>query len=830
MYFEDDLGMEFDLDSSPTIFWKSPFLLYLQIQPDAALAALRQLIDFATQRWAARAPVGAQIPSLSVSQAGGKMQEFRGNHVQFGWSQQNSTSSGQLFSALDALERWLTLKIDAGEDIAPWCQRILDMGTSTALLGVLVNLGKYQPTLFQGVLAPLTEIEALYRWDDIRVESVNFNFAAFNWSRQGETVFNMARDWVLAPHRRKTFRSLLSNLVVADADLAKRVTDASALWPQPVAPKALIEQQILRVELDPIYRQLIVDETNGEAVSRIVYPIELQQAITAFQKTAAINLEPLTVPYKCEEILAGETPLSNADAAYLANLLPEVGSRLPESPDQRRMMAAASATLMAKGIDWLQSQGDVTAKTRHVIHTLIAETGSTLDEIKEQNNHSSYDTLRFAAIGALYAAINTKDSGSWDQMLLSVISGRDQSAIGGLMREAARNRVLLGPVWYQLMSLLILAAGLDRLAPHWEDDPAVTVRWNRWLARLRSQPVFGTNADLARFNPINITRRVERLLVIRSTRLQPDICEGMRTQGRKRQFTGLNWHILNVGFNWLIDHELVEVNVSAPENHSLIARLWRFEEWRMVGERDDMEVDGEDNEAGEYDLPSELGYSILRIAPTFILAPPIGEADPIWRQILGLGPDGHYAINNFIGSWFLTLLRKHDPSRFMVEWQAMIDYAFAANWCSGRRWYRGREMFVNLLGFNASRELTQGSVICERLPELLPYYRRWAEEHLAGDEDNIAIFSHFLTSQPGQSLRLEGLIWLNSALVQTERLNRLSTGNSIAEAIDAILLQHTTDLISQPASRDAMIAIVARLVREQVGTAMDLQKRIGNLR
>ncbi|NMN77678.1 hypothetical protein AF70_00032420 [Pseudomonas sp. KD5] len=830
MYFEDDLGMEFDLDSTPTIFWKSPFLLYLQIQPDAALAALRQLIDFATQRWAARAPVGAHIPSLSVSLAGGKKQEFRGNHVQFGWSQQNSTSSGQLFSALDALERWLTLKIDAGEDIAPWCQRILDMGTSTALLGVLVNLGKYQPTLFQSVLVPLTEIEALYRWDDSRVESVNFNFAAFNWSRQGETVFNMARNWVLAPHRRKTFRSVLSNLVVADTDLAKRVTDASALWPQPVDPKALIEQQILRVELDPIYRQLIVDETNGEAVSRIVYPIELQQAITAFQKTAAINLEPFTVPYKCEEILAGETPLSNADAAYLANLLPEVGSTLPESHDQRRMMAAASATLMARGIDWLQGQGDVTAKTLHVIHTLITETGSTLDKIEEQNNHSSYGTLRFAAIGALYAAINTKDSGSWDQVLVSVISGRDQSAIGGLMREAARNRVLLGPVWYQLMRLLILAAGLDRLAPDWEDAPAVTVRWNRWLTRLRYQPVFGTNADLTSFNPINIARRVERLLVIRSTRLRPDICEHVGTQGRKRQFTGLNWQILNVGFNWLIDHELVEVNVLVPENHSLIGHLWRFEEWRMVGERDEMEVDVEDFEGGEYDLPSELGYSILRIAPTFILAPLIGEAAPIWRQILGLGPDGHYAINNFIGSWFLTLLREHDPNRFIVEWRAMLDYAVAANWCSGRRWYRGREMYVNLLGFNASRELTHGSVICERLPELLPYYRRWAEEQLSGDEDNIAIFSHFLTTQPGESLRLEGLIWLNSALLQTKRLNRISTGNSIAEAIDTILMQHPNDLISQPASREAMIAIVARLVREQIGAAMGLQKRIGNLR
>lgn len=117
-----------------------------------------------------------------------------------------------------------------------------------------------------------------------------------------------------------------------------------------------------------------------------------------------------------------------------------------------------------------------------------------------------------------------------------------------------------------------------------------------------------------------------------------------------------------------------------------------------------------------------------------------------------------------------------------------------------------------------------------RLPELLPYYRRWAEAHMGRDEEDVATFSHFLTTEPGRPFRLEGVIWLNSATAQIDRFYRGSTGNSISEAMDVILSQHAAELIAQPASRDAMIAIVARLVRGQVGTAMGLQARIGALR
>ena len=48
---DESLGLEFVNDSYPTVFWKSPFFSYLTGQPEAALAALKQLLDFVVVRW-----------------------------------------------------------------------------------------------------------------------------------------------------------------------------------------------------------------------------------------------------------------------------------------------------------------------------------------------------------------------------------------------------------------------------------------------------------------------------------------------------------------------------------------------------------------------------------------------------------------------------------------------------------------------------------------------------------------------------------------------------------------------------------------------------------
>ena len=121
------------------------------------------------------------------------------------------------------------------------------------------------------------------------------------------------------------------------------------------------------------------------------------------------------------------------------------------------------------------------------------------------------------------------------------------------------------------------------------------------------------------------------------------------------------------------------------------------------------------------------------------------------------------------------------------------------------------------------------SRVRDRIIELVDYFRRWAQGEMPKDEDDIGNFAHFLTTEAGRDLRLEGVVWLAQALAATERFGRNSMGN-IAEVVDVALTNHATEVLARTDVRNAMIEIVARLVRAQVGTAMGLQTRIAALR
>ena len=817
---DEELGLDSDHESYPTIFWKSPFFPYFQTNADAALAALKQLLDFAMERWAASAPKGAHIPSVEIAFANGETKVFPGGANQFGWSQHSSTANGQLFSALDALERWLTLKADAGEDLAPWCGRLLDMQGSTAILGVLINLGKYRPGLFKGPLKPLTRIERLYWWDSGRAEQMKLSFDLLHWHRQGEAIMTMARDWLLAPHRRKDLREVVRDLVSEDVSFGAELAEAVSAWPVPDDVEGQLEQRVLKSELDPANRETVLDEETGEKVSRMAYPADLEADLLAYQARTNAQDMPLNLPRECAQALASGREITNESAQRLADLLPDAGAAMPEEADRATMVAAAAATLIVCGGAWFREHGDVAQRAHHIVRATIALAAAT----RERDELATNDALSFAAIGALSAALAAETPNEWDEPLVTILSSSDRGALATLMRLAERNRGRLGSAWYRLNYLLLLFAGLRRLAPGYDEDDLQPL-WTRWLARLRAQPVFGSEATIAIVDPSAIARRVERLLERRRSRARPD--RPVRLSGKARRFAGLSTHVLESGFSWLLEREAAEANAREPENHRVLAALWAFEAWRMQGDDDE---DGDGDGDGEYDTPSGMGYSILQAAPTFIMAAPADDADPLWRAILNIGPNGHYAVGQFASCWFLLLFNQPDPDRFMATWKAMLDHAFAADWQSGRRWYRGRDMLVKLLGLQAPTELSQAAAILPRLPELSDHYRRWAQSDLAGDEDDVGTFCYFLTKEAGRNFRLEGVIWLNEALKATDKFYRGSTGNSLAEAIDTVLNEHSAELAAQPASRDAVIAIVARLVRGQVATAMGLQRRIAALR
>jgi hypothetical protein len=240
----EHLGLEYDGgDSYPTAFWKRRFFSFLQIAPDIALRILIQLVEFCTTRWVEdRAQQGEQEPPRTViTLPDGTQKRFFGDWRVFDWTQANSNFGGQLHSALNALERWLTLQLDQGADVEPALKLILHESSSMAFLGLLVNIAKYRPSLLSDALMPLLSSEDFYWMDVGRVRNASLSFDAMTWSRSGERIFELAKDWALAPYRQLTLGQVLGSLILKDKVLAAFVHSVVEKWEKPADRKAALD-------------------------------------------------------------------------------------------------------------------------------------------------------------------------------------------------------------------------------------------------------------------------------------------------------------------------------------------------------------------------------------------------------------------------------------------------------------------------------------------------------------------------------------------------------------------------------------------------------------
>ncbi len=356
---------------------EKPFYAFLQINADAVLGFLHQLVDFATERWVryARGRRDTDPPTISVTLSDGTLRAYAGRYWVFAWSHENSLSIGQIHCALAALERWLCDLVDAGADIEARIETLLKT-TNSVMLGVLVNVGKHKPELFKGPPRPLLGALEMFEWDDSRVRAHATSFDAGAWARKGDFVFEMAKTWGLAPYRQTRLREIVSRLILCDRDIAEFVLACTSQWTAPVTEKEKLELKILLSELD--YRNYTegVDPATGRQGFEFKYPPDVAAEITAFQNDNARLVEALTFPQRCRRFLNGTALLNSADAERIASLMAAVdGEEKVDVDDEMRQAprVAAAAVLLLRGRDWLVNHAEVATRAQLILDTAFTE-------------------------------------------------------------------------------------------------------------------------------------------------------------------------------------------------------------------------------------------------------------------------------------------------------------------------------------------------------------------------------------------------------------------------------------------------------------------------
>ncbi|MBL8552257.1 MAG: ATP-binding protein [Hyphomonadaceae bacterium] len=845
--FDRNLGLAYDHDAYPTIYWTSPFLTFFWMAPDGALSRLMQLVDFCTERWAE--PARGAPPGIDLDLGDGVVRRFVGNNWVFDWCETNSNRSGQLFCSLSALEFWLCVSLDAGQDVSAYLDRLLRETSSAAVLGVLINVGKHRPSLFEGVLKPLLGHAALYRWDEHRVENNELRFNVAHWARHGEHMFELAKAWALAPRRKTTLGAVAFELLTSNEEMATFLKEATKTWVRPEDEKLRLELEILAVRLD---RSNYERDGEGWVIS---LPAQLQQDIAVFQEAHASKRRDVFLPMQALRFLERGVSLTDKDSQSLADLLMELDETHGEAPavradgtesaneavvgrdedadaeddagenelsEERASHAtariAAASTLIARGQTFLQAHRHVEAKAHAVIDELLDAVAGDAEGLRHSRITSSGYEFTFAAYAVLTAWLERGDSKS-SEAVLRLISSRQRGALSTLVAAARRDRAQIGKRFEAIMGASLLWSALSALAPRYGADEAQRRRWERWVARFRKMPI--DRLASAKVDLVDLAARVARV---------GDIREERSEQGRHRRklkltcfHTGLDNEALYQIYSDILDFER-SGSADTAEDREAAATLWKI---CLPTVRQDADRDG------EYSLPDKLGYDVLQALARMAAFAPPDEAKALWADILKLGPPGHYAVDHFLNCFFIQA-HVASPEHFVRQWRQMAEFMLSdATWTGDKLWYRRESCLRIALGFAAHRSLKYLLDAPKHVASLWDVFVRWANEHLGIEEDNIAAFANFLASEVGRDIRMRASALLGErieALTDRDNWRRDRAGAALVDFADVLVTQHGAELRANKVVLGALIRIVAALVTKNTTGALVLQERIRDLK
>lgn len=795
--YHDRLGLNYPADPFPTIFWKSPFWPFLQIAPDQAIAAILQLTAFCTDRWV----VGARGSSLALPVAGTDHAYFGDAHV-LAWSQTISAPTGNLHCALDSLERWLVTRVNEGVDVSSRVSQLLSESHSMAILGVLINAGKHCPALFTGPLSPLLAKPELYAWDSFRVENVEHNFAG-SFVSSGDQLFELAKQWVLAPHRRVELVDVVIGLILSHSALADVVRGWTAEWTVPGDVKTSLEQRFTAARLDTAnYR------TNDQDDLVFVLPVELAQEVKAWENTHAPARTQLTVPGQCQQLLDAAQPINDDRAKVLLELLTAPPHEEPWVQQRFERAIAATITVLAPG--WLAPNITYQSKIASIFDAALASLPSTAEELSKSRFPTTHTGMDFVALALTWqwALEATPES---DQRVVRLLTSGDRLASQSTVAAAYLHREALGDRWWRLLHIGVLWSGLSMLTPRYGDADAVERVWTHWWRQLRKVslrlPGMPEALDLAR-----VDAACARLMYRRQ--LRAHLADSSRRHPDHLARASLDTQVLDDQFHWLL-------RGPGSGNHAvdltLVSQFWALEVEHARERADD---------DGEMHLSGQFAYHVVERLAALALSEPATSAQRVWQQVLELGPAGHDAVQHFVRALFLGLSKGADSQRFEALWKALANYALAADWNVPRLWFYGDQMRRAIFGFGSEwvlDKLQAGAAL--RMQGTLA---TWAKTHLKR-EDNLAGLCLFLASPFGVPLRFDGLLWIKAALEAPHAaigFHRDGSGDALVDLILTILQNDVAALRKREDARAALLDIAAALASAGRPDALTIQDRL----
>lgn len=519
------------------------------------------------------------------------------------------------------------------------------------------------------------------------------------------------------------------------------------------------------------------------------------------------------------------SPLSEEQAVDVYSVLDDAEALSNYGEFEKRAIETAIAAVLLVGAsDWAAGEPDVEERLGLLLERSVPAFTVETDPIDDRLDLGP--ALVWAAIGAIHSrALERGDVDRWNRILGYGLATGDARIVGTITAAARELRSALGPVYHSIVEAGVFGAALNALRRRFEGEPVPVAAVARWRRRLATRPLRMSKSPPV-MDLVALSSRIERLWHSRFRRLSdaPRSAQGRKMLRRRYSF-GVSSDLLFAIFAWALEEDLVPPADQLPEHRQVIRMLWDLVAWQL---RDDPFEPIDDNEG--YGLIDRYGQTLLQ---TISARTPLGtaaESRILWEPVLSLGPRGEYTLEHMIGGFFLRLYKNPDPAHFISNWDAMVALVFAPGWADKGKWWKGRSILRRMLGIDAAHQIATSPEVMAHVQVLKPYYETFAANHIAHDDSVLSAFASFFAATAGASLRLEAICWIEAALTKDDSTLRGNAGSALADLARVMLAEHSAELVANRASREALINVIGRMVRDQAPYALALQDRARALR
>jgi hypothetical protein len=804
----EDYGVPAFYKWSSPLWMRGPFMRFLRVAPQRAIAMIVAITNEATSRYLTALEDEERAPeSVITIEVDGEERQWLGDEIVYLWYRGDARGPNTVASALMALEKWLYELIEAEEDIGPAVEQVMSESRSLAFAGLLVAVGFRRSGLFKGPLRPLLGVSDLYRFDHIRTTQIagQFRIGLF---MEPQLMQSMLAEWHEMKHRRIELEQAAQQMLLADSELAAWMTGPLARWRK--EDREVDRHLTARLDISNWIPKTL---PNGTEAWEYQHPPELAEESAEAMAEMNEQLFWIEYPNRMRRAIDGgeEDPTEEQFEEFWHSIVEARAMKEPPAEVLREGVFAArdarcgvAAWLVLRAREWLRSHPEREGWCRD---TLLEGAMTPLKPHFMDSPHDvsdwSYDRFCADALPTLWA--DDPGDRQMREALAILATNHHYNTISRLYAAAARLRETLGPSFIELQSLAMpIARWKTRrtLATQTDDEKAA------------KQALGDLEAFLERFAEGELEEIAPEFEG--DTITVPEQPGQLLGRRRRRRRTRRMIDLAHIWAAWSWMPEIDEALEGAERER------W-FAVWRamiaVIVTR--IESEGGDSGSGPFDYENGV---LLALAARVLDLAEAQEARSLWQPLLAAGPDGERWISTFLTAWFGQAVTEGRPApRLAARWEEMLAFA-SESWSQDS----GTDSEANwrsllAIGRWQSAELW-GAEMASVIERLAGFYERWAELHLR-EPESFAAFCRFLSAKAAKPLIESGLMWLERTSgaegVRTER------GEQDLISLLATIAGRNPDLPrADSAAGVAYRALLARAVERHDPLALALNERI----